>query len=194
MRVDSGAAVRPYRGLSSCGDATVHVTYKQQHRFVIIDALGHGPDAEKTAKKLTEVLHETKDLALAEVFARCGAALTGTLLRGAAMGALEVDPSGGWFAGVGNIDVYGPKGAKRPVCLPGTLGRRLPRIKAMPVDTAPGTRWVMVSDGLRARDMLAAMETTSALAPQAAAAKLIEVAARAEDDASTWVLDFGAVQ
>jgi hypothetical protein len=155
--VTSGAAVRPYHGLSSCGDAAVHVTWKQQHRFVLIDALGHGPDAEKTAKRLTEVIRETADLVLPEVFARCGAALTGTTLRGAAMGALEIDRTGGWFTGVGNIDVYGPKGAKRPVCLPGTLGRRLPRIKTMPVEIAPGSRWVMVSDGLKARAMAEAM-------------------------------------
>lgn len=194
MIVTSGAAVRPYQGLSSCGDAAVHVAYKQQQRFVLIDALGHGPDAEKTARRLTEVVRETADLALPEVFARCGAALTGTTLRGAAMGALEVDKSGSWFTGVGNIDVYGPKGARRPVCLPGTLGRRLPRIKTMPVEISPGTRWVMVSDGLRARDMVAAMETTRQLPPREAATRLIEVAARPDDDASTWVLDFGAVQ
>ena len=190
----SGAAVRPYHGLTSCGDAAVHVTWKTQHRFVLIDALGHGPDAEKTARRLTEVIRETADLQLAEVFARCGAALAGSTMRGAAMGALEVDGKGSWFTGVGNIDLYGPKGAKRPVCLPGTLGRRLPRIKAMPVETVPGSRWVMVSDGLRSRDMATAIETTSALAPRDAAARLLEVAAREDDDASTWVLDFGAVQ
>ncbi len=194
MIVTSGAAVRPYQGLSSCGDAAVHVAWKHHQRFVLIDALGHGPDAEKTAKRLTEVIRETADLKLPEVFARCGAALTGTTLRGAAMGALEIDASGAWFTGVGNIDVYGPKGTSRPACLPGTLGRRLPRIKTMPVAVAAGSRWVMVSDGLRSRDLAAALESTSALAPKVAAARLLELAARDDDDASTWVLDFGAAQ
>ncbi len=192
MKVTHASAVRPYQGLQSCGDAAVHVTHLQAQRFVIIDALGHGPDAEKTAKRLSAVVRETVELQLPEVFARCDAELTGTQLRGAAMGALEVAGQESWFSGVGNIDVYGPKGARRPVCIPGTLGRKVRRVRMLPVDIAPGSRWVMVSDGLRVRDLPAAIESTSALAPREAAARVLDAAARPDDDASIWVLDFGA--
>jgi len=190
--ITHASAIRPYRGLSSCGDAAVHVEHRHAQRFVLIDALGHGPDAEKTAKHLTALVRETAELQLPEVFARCDAELTGTTLRGAAMGVLEVKASAIWFTGVGNIDVYGPKGARRPVCIPGTLGRRVRRVKPLPVDIEPGSRWVMVSDGLKARDLPSAIESTSRLAPREAAAKLIEAAGRPDDDASIWVLDFGA--
>ncbi|MBL8952505.1 MAG: hypothetical protein JNK82_17125 [Myxococcaceae bacterium] len=190
MKIDHASAVRPYKGLQSCGDAAVHVAHGKAHRFVIIDALGHGPDAEKTAKKLSALVRETVDLQLPEVFARCDAELTGTQLRGAAMGALEVKASESWFTGVGNIDVYGPRGARRPVCIPGTLGRQVRKLRLQPVDLTPGTRWFMVSDGLRVRDLPKAMESTSALAPREAAAQVLDAAARPDDDASIWVLDF----
>ena len=78
MIVSHASAVRPYQGLKSCGDAAVHITHGTAQRFVIIDALGHGPDAEKTAKRLTVLLRETVELQLPEVFARCDAELTGT--------------------------------------------------------------------------------------------------------------------
>jgi negative regulator of sigma-B (phosphoserine phosphatase) len=194
VNVTHASAVRPYTGLASCGDAAVYVRYGGRHRFVLIDALGHGPDAEKTAQRLTVLLLETGDLEPREVFARCDAALTGTTLRGAAMGALDVEGSVAWFTGVGNIDVYGPVGAKRPVCMPGTLGRRVRNVRTLQVDVQPGSRWVLVSDGLRQRDLQAALRSASALAPLEAATHLIAVAARPDDDASTWVVDFGALQ
>jgi negative regulator of sigma-B (phosphoserine phosphatase) len=188
FRVESGFAVRPHQGLSCCGDAAV-VAHKQGvSLFALADALGHGPDAAKSAKALAAHVEGMADRPLREVFERSARVLQG--LRGAVMSMVRVSGGTVVFAGIGNVELYGPPGARRPATSPGTLGGPLRHYSEHPLSVEPGQRWVLASDGLKARDLSKSLEASRALAPYEAAQKLIELAGRENDDAGVVVLDF----
>ena len=49
-RFTTAHRLRPMHGLSACGDAVIELGEGDWRLFALIDALGHGPDAEKSAK------------------------------------------------------------------------------------------------------------------------------------------------
>jgi hypothetical protein len=191
LSLQSGAWVRPYPGLASSGDAAVCLPGPDpgSGAFVVIDALGHGPDAARSAERAASVLREAGPLPLRELFLACDQALVG--LREVVMSAIRVSSAEGkaWFAGVGNVEIIGPAQAARPVPTPGRLGRGLRSLKEWPLPTEPGHRWVLASDGLRGRDLRRAFDAALKLPPQEAAQQLVATAGRPDDDASALVLD-----
>ncbi len=180
--------MRPRPGFQSCGDAHYVKMEQDTSLFCVIDALGHGPDAQKSAQAAKSCLEQAGPRALKDLFDACDKALKG--IRGAVMSMVRVEPKMVRFAGIGNVDVYGPPGVSRPTCVPGILGRGIATFREFELFAEPGHRWVLVSDGLKAREMPKALEAAQNLSAVDAAKALLERAARPDDDACVVVIDF----
>jgi hypothetical protein len=180
-------ALRPCAGFASCGDATAVLQRDGRSLFLLLDALGHGPDAERSAQQACSALHARSPSSLAEAFAVVDQALAG--MREVVMAGIQLDREGARFAGVGNVELLGPPDAARPASQVGRVGRGLPALRETVLPLAAGARWVLASDGLRPRLLRAAWEATRPLPPAEAALRMIALAGRDDDDASALVLD-----
>jgi hypothetical protein len=191
VRVIHGGSVRPCLGFTSCGDATAVVESADSSLYLVVDALGHGPDAERSAQEACAALQTLGAATLQEAFRVVDRALADR--REAVMAGIQINREGSaLFAGIGNVEVIGPFESARPVCQVGRVGRGLRTLRETPVAIAPGSRWLLASDGIRSRQLRAVFDSTRSLAPAEAALRVIELAARETDDASTLILDVEA--
>jgi phosphoserine phosphatase RsbX len=190
--VQSATFVRPYPGLSSSGDAALCLQGPEEGSgiYLVVDALGHGPDAAQSADRVTEVLRAAPPPSLWELFVVCDQALRG--LREVVMSAIRFSgPEGtAWFAGIGNVEVIGGATARRPAATPGRVGRGLRSFREWPLHVEAGHRWVLASDGVRSRDLRRAFDAVVGLDAAEAAQQIVNAAGREDDDASALVLDF----
>jgi negative regulator of sigma-B (phosphoserine phosphatase) len=190
--LETGVCVRPYPGLVSCGDAALCLPGPKGSSglFVVVDALGHGPDAARSAERVVTTIRDAGPMPLPELFAACDRALRN--LREVVMSAIRVDADDGkaWFAGLGNVEIIGLARMSRPVPSPGRVGRGVRRVREWPLPAERGQRWALVSDGIRQRDLRAAFDSALEMSPADAAKHLVTTAARPDDDASALVLDF----
>jgi hypothetical protein len=125
---------------------------------------------------------------LKELFDACDQALDG--LREVVMSAIRVEHGRALFAGIGNVEIFGPDEVSRPAPSVGRIGRGVRRYREAELPIAAGHRWALASDGLRHREMRRALAGCRALAPQQAAQHLVDQLAREDDDASVLVIDF----
>lgn len=188
--VRCGVALRPAADFTSCGDQAIAWQHGRSKLFAVIDALGHGPDAAKSATKVRDTLSGAKEASLAGLFRAADKCLSGQ--RGAVMSAIRVEGAEVVFAGIGNVDIYGPEGSPRPACRPGTLGRGIVRFREEKLVVNPGDRWVLATDGIRARDVRRVLGEVAGLKADAAAEALVARAGRPDDDVGVLVLDFAA--
>jgi negative regulator of sigma-B (phosphoserine phosphatase) len=187
FRFKTAQRVRPMEGLTSCGDAIVEVREGDWNLFAVIDALGHGPDAEKSAKAAVHAATQARGQALEQVFEAVHRSLPG--LRGVVMSALLAQGDSLTFAGVGNVEIFSPEGVARPVSMAGTLGGASYRFRSFAFTLKAGQRWVMASDGIRAREASALLPKLNAEPAEVAAEQLMKSVTRPNDDASVLVLD-----
>jgi negative regulator of sigma-B (phosphoserine phosphatase) len=183
----SGAATRSHEGLVSCGDATVCFDQDGVRLFALIDALGHGPDAQKSADCLQTLLPKMAREPLRTIFERCDAELVGR--RGAVMSVMHVRPETAVFAGIGNVEVFPPPGVLRPHSVPGTLGAGIRAYREHPLQLKTGQRWVLATDGIRASVVPRLLEALKDLPPAETAEELIARAGRSNDDVGVIVVD-----
>ena len=187
--VSSGIAVRSMPGFPDSGDAAIALQSGPTWLFAVVDALGHGPDAAASASCVCEIiLRAAPERPLSDIFAECDRVLCRQ--RGAVMGAIRFDGERAMFAGVGNIELYGPPGVSAPPALSGVLGGGRRTFREFPLPLGPGQRWILASDGICARDLRKRIPETSPLSPTVAATKLLEWTGRRDDDASLLVMDY----
>jgi hypothetical protein len=155
--------------------------------FALIDALGHGPDAQASAERLQALLPSLAREPLRTIFDRCDAALAGA--RGVVMSAIQVRPDASVFAGIGNVDLFAPPGVLRPSCVAGTLGNGIRAYREHALPLQKGQRWVMTTDGIRGGMVARVLESLRDLPPTQVASELISRAGRLNDDAGALVLD-----
>jgi hypothetical protein len=191
IQVRCGVALRPALEFTSCGDEAFTSIDGATKLFVLVDALGHGPDAAKSAKKVRDAVAATPDATLVTLFRAADRCLTGQ--RGAVMSAIRISGKEVTFAGIGNVDVFGPEGSPRPACRPGTLGRGVTKLREEKLQVKGGDRWVLATDGIRARDVRRVLDEVLTLHPGEAAQTLIARAGRPDDDAGVVVVDFLSV-
>lgn len=190
LRLSTAHRLRPMEGLHACGDAVVEAEVQGWHLLAVIDALGHGPDAELAALAAHKAALGACRQPLAQVFDAVHAALARQ--RGVVMSALLLENGVATFAGVGNVEIFAPEGVARPLAMAGTLGSGRFRFRSFEVPLAPGQRWVLASDGIKAREGAALLASLRAARPGEVAAALIERATRPHDDASVLVIDVEA--
>jgi anti-sigma regulatory factor (Ser/Thr protein kinase) len=186
-----GAVCVALRGESECGDAWQIRIIRRQMVVLLVDGLGHGPDAATAAARAMATFShwtgDSPDGALPVL----GSALRGT--RGAALSLAVVDEQGGTlrFAGVGNVDgrVFNGEAAEYLVPQNGIIGHTMPALRVIGLDWPAGARLVMHSDGINSRWRMIAYPGLSRAHPALVAGVIYRDFASARDDATILVLD-----
>ena len=121
--------------------------------ILVIDGLGHGPNAARAARAATDAFAAHASAAPAALMEICHGALATT--RGAAGAAARITPakSRGSFAGIGNIGCrVETTGERRQlVSHSGTLGHVMRRVQEFEFAFPAGALLVLHSDGLTTR-------------------------------------------
>ncbi len=183
-----GCARRSARGFSTCGDAVFAWSVEGAGLFAVVDALGHGAQAAASAVIAADVLARSCRRPLVEIFQGCDQALSSQ--RAVVMSAIQLREGRVLFAGIGNVEIWGPPDVPRPPISAGVVGRGLRRVREWELAVEDGHRWVLASDGLQRRAAAKAIEDTRALAAEDAAAKILELAGREDDDVGVVVVDW----
>lgn len=183
-----GRALRSARGFSTCGDAVFAWTVEGAALFAVVDALGHGAPAAVSARIVAEVLARSCRRPLTEIFQGCDRALAGN--RAVVMSAIQLREGRVLFAGIGNVEIWGPPDVSRPPTSAGVVGRGLRRVREWELAVEDGQRWVLASDGLQRRAAAKAIQETRALPADDAAVKILELAGREDDDVGVVVVDW----
>jgi hypothetical protein len=183
-----GRALRSAKGFTSCGDAVFAWSAAGAGLFAVVDALGHGPDAAASASIAAGVLARSCLRPLAEIFQGCDQALAGK--RAVVMSAIQLRDERVVFAGIGNVELWGPPDVSRPPISAGVVGRGLRVVREWPLAVEGGQRWVLASDGLQRRAAAKAIGEARALEPDEAAVKILQLAGRDDDDVGVVVVDW----
>jgi anti-sigma regulatory factor (Ser/Thr protein kinase) len=185
-----GAVCVPFRGETACGDAWHIAVSPHRVSLLIVDGLGHGPQADavaaialRGAARLTSGLPEA-------ALAGFDASMRGT--RGAALSIAVIDEKArtARFSGVGNVDgrILSNGTTQHLVPQSGIVGHTMPTVRAQDATWPAGARLIMHSDGVSARWRLDAYPGLAAAHPALIAGVLYRDFARDRDDATVVVL------
>jgi phosphoserine phosphatase RsbX len=190
LRLTTASRLRPMEGLIACGDAVVDLRLGAWHLLAVIDALGHGPDAALSAAAARKAAEEAMGQPLQSVFEAVHRSLP--KLRGVVMSALLLEGDQAQFAGVGNVEVFGPEGVSRPVTMAGTLGGGAYRFRPFSLKLEAGHRWALASDGIKAREGGVLFAKHRQSPAKEAADAMVEQASRPHDDVAVLIIDVEA--
>jgi len=188
LRPRFGAVSVPLMGQDCCGDRWRLALDDDRVAMLLIDGLGHGPDAAQAAEAGAASFRGAPFGEPAEVLEKAHQSMCGT--RGGAGACARVDRDGVAFAGIGNITgslVVGGK-AKGMPSHNGTLGGPKRRLQQFQYRHTAGSLLVMHSDGLSARWNLEDRADLLDRHPSLVAAILYRDHARRRDDATVVVL------
>lgn len=186
MRFSIAHRSRPMPGEQANGDAVWTGTWIHRPVFAVIDASGHGPEAEVAAKAACAVLdqwHGRPDMQ--ELAERMHEQLRRTRGCAVLIALLHDDHLLGF--GVGNVQL---RALDRPISAlltPGVLGSRLRRkVHVFSIPLRTGDRLIVTTDGIRGRrDPIA----HRGLSPADLCDSLMRDFARPADDATVLVAD-----
>lgn len=188
--LDVGVACRPAAGETESGDRHVVVPTKSGALVAVVDGLGHGEAAAVAARVAIDTVVTHAAESPARLLERCHLALRRT--RGAVASLVSVDGRAGMLTwlGVGNVEGVLWRHAdqavrrERLVLQAGTLGVRLPGLRAAHTAVHEGDLLVLATDGLRSHF---AHTQPGAGTPQAIAERLLELHGGTRDDALVLV-------
>ncbi|GAC1471395.1 MAG: anti-sigma regulatory factor [Isosphaeraceae bacterium] len=151
--LEFGAVSLPLAGEDACGDHWAIAEVEERTLVLVVDGLGHGPQAADAARDAVQVFRERAALlGPSEIIRAAHAALGST--RGASLAIAELSAQRHElrFAGVGNISgsILGPN-AERTLSMVshnGTVGHTIRKIQEFTYPWLPGSLLVMHSDGL----------------------------------------------
>jgi anti-sigma regulatory factor (Ser/Thr protein kinase) len=148
----SGLVV-PYPGERVSGDAWTYHRDSDRTVILLVDGLGHGPDAAEAAREAVETFHKRTDRRPRDILSFVHDALKKT--RGAAAAVAEIRTSDKTltYAGVGNTvaALLSSQVSRSLISHNGTLGIAAPKIQEFQVDWPSDGILVMHSDGLRSK-------------------------------------------
>lgn len=145
-----GAVCLPKAGEVACGDAWAVARDGADCSLLVVDGLGHGPDAARAARVASEVLAKHPEAAPAELLQLTHLALASTRGGAAAVARFGTVQAQGVFAGVGNISarIESVTSRRHLVSHNGTLGHALRKLQEFSFDFAPDAALILHSDGL----------------------------------------------
>jgi anti-sigma regulatory factor (Ser/Thr protein kinase) len=151
--LEVGAVCLPKTGEEVPGDSWLLEASGDYRTIMVVDGLGHGPNAARAARAATEAFAAHPSATPGALMQICHGALTAT--RGAAGAAARVAPAKrhGSFAGVGNIAcrVESTGERRQLVSHSGTLGHVMRRVQEFEFDFPAGALLILHSDGLATR-------------------------------------------
>jgi anti-sigma regulatory factor (Ser/Thr protein kinase) len=151
--LEVGAICLPKTGEEVPGDGWLLEASGDYRTVMVVDGLGHGPNAARAARAATEAFAAHPSATPGALMQICHGALAAT--RGAAGAAARVAPAKrhGSFAGVGNIACRVEMSGERRqlVSHSGTLGHVMRRVQEFEFDFPAGSLLILQSDGLTTR-------------------------------------------
>jgi anti-sigma regulatory factor (Ser/Thr protein kinase) len=151
--IELGAICLPKKGEEVAGDGWLLEPSGDYRTVLVVDGLGHGPNAARAARAATEAFAAHAAATPAALMEICHGALATT--RGAAGAAARVGAAKkcGTFAGIGNIAcrVEWTDERRQLVSHSGTLGHVMRRVQEFEFGFPPGALLILHSDGLATR-------------------------------------------
>ncbi|MFK0251296.1 ATP-binding protein [Amycolatopsis azurea] len=146
--VDLAHVRLPREGEERCGDALAVSAMPGVRTAVLVDGLGHGPEASDAAEAAIAVFRRDPDRALPEHLNAMHRALRQT--RGAAVALARLSEGGLEFCGVGNISglVLTPGHTRPLLSVPGVVGLTLPPVRARTLPLTGHELLVLHTDGI----------------------------------------------
>lgn len=186
-----GGVSVPMNGEEYCGDGWTSREHQGRATVLVVDGLGHGPQAHDAAcAAIAEFRQSRVDAPPVAVMENLHAALRPT--RGAAAAVIALDPVRGHavYCGVGNIEarILHPGGEQHLVSHFGTLGHQVRKFHAFDYDFPPEATVVLHSDGIGRHWNLADYPGLSERHPALAAGVLYRDHQRGRDDATVVVI------
>ena len=189
-----GVVCVPLRGETECGDAWRIVVGRQLVSVLLVDGLGHGPDAAATAAIATNMFRHIANEPPEAALCAMSEAMRGS--RGAALSVAVIDHAARStrFSGVGNVDgrVIALGGTEHLTPQNGIVGHTMPTVRSVNVPWPVGARLVMHSDGITTRWRLDAYPGLITAHPALIAGVIYRDFGRDRDDATVLVLGDGA--
>lgn len=151
-----GVAVAPLDGASACGDIHLVREFPGGALVAVVDALGHGPEAERAAREAVEILAPVAHEPIADLLDRCHRSRQGR--RGVVMSLASFDGMAHvmTWTGVGNVEGVllrenQAKGSWRRTLLThgGIVGGDLPAVRPQAQSLATGDLLIFATDGVR---------------------------------------------
>lgn len=186
----SGAVSLPAPGETACGDSWAVAVDGPLAAVLVVDGLGHGPEAAHAAHEAVRIFGGEPWAAPREQLARLHAGLRGT--RGAALTVLRADGEAGSIrsAGAGNVLARLVSGTSDRTLLGqhGTAGLQIRTPEEVTTPWPPHALLVVHSDGIESRWQPDVLRGVLGRDPVLAAALLLRDHCRGRDDATVLVL------
>lgn len=187
----SGAVCLPLAGETESGDAWLVARQRHAIALMVVDGLGHGPEAAKAGRVAVDTMALQPGMRPAQQIEVCHAALRPTRGAAQAIALLDLEARELSFAGVGNIGacVIGRDGEERRQMMShnGIVGHNIRKVQEFVLPCPPGALVILASDGIATQWDLAQYPGLAACDPAIVAAVLLRDHARARDDACVLV-------
>ena len=190
IEIELGVVCVPMRGESVAGDDWALHALRGRYVLLVVDGLGHGPDAAAAAAAAKGVIARNAGRTPAEQMQAAHAALRPT--RGAAAALIELKPSSGvgTFCGIGNIGCFvRAEGKTRSLASHnGILGHQMRTVQEFSFPFPPRAMLYAYSDGMTSRWDPAAYPGLESRHPALVAAALYRDHNRGRDDTTIVVV------
>lgn len=189
--LEFGCVNLPVDGEFVCGDSWAVAQVEGRDLVLVVDGLGHGPQAAEAADEAVRVFGSRAWQGPGEVVQAAHAALRST--RGAALAVAQLDRGRGQvlFSGVGNVGgvILDPAEGRRTslVSHNGTVGHMVRKVQEFAYPWSRGSLLVMSSDGLGTRWDLERYAGLAARHPGLVAGVLYRDFRRTRDDVTVVV-------
>jgi anti-sigma regulatory factor (Ser/Thr protein kinase) len=188
--VDFSGFTAPYPGEITCGDNIAWEINGDRCIVMVVDGLGHGPQAAEASYEAVRIFKSYSSDPPAGIISRLHDALKKA--RGAAAAVAEIRPLAGTliYAGVGNIagSILSNTLSRSLISHNGTLGHIMARVQEFKIEWPKDGILIMHSDGLQSRWDLSRYAGILARQPALIAGVLLRDFRRERDDASVLVM------
>ena len=185
-----GVACVPLHGEEDSGDGWAIESVDGKIVALLVDGLGHGPEAAVAARAAMAVFRDNITVAPDVMLCTMHDALHAT--RGAAVSMMVADPvrRTARFCGVGNVDgrIVSPDNGRHLLPQNGIVGHTMPRVQTVEMPWPIDGRIVLHSDGLSSRWKATDYPGLLARHPALLAGVLFRDFARVRDDATVLVI------
>ena len=182
--MDFGVVFLPKPGEEVSGDGWAIEHLADRTVCMVVDGLGHGPDAAAAAQAALLILQEYRGCEPVEIVERAHGALRST--RGAALAVATIEPAkkAVRFCGIGNIAarIADAAGVRHLVSLNGIVGYEVRKISEFSYPWSSESVLIMHSDGLLSRWDLAGYPALLRRHPALIAGVLYRDCTRGRDD------------
>ncbi|WP_020528300.1 SpoIIE family protein phosphatase [Flexithrix dorotheae] len=178
----------PMQGEDFCGDAVAIEELKDETKILLLDGLGHGPEASLASRNAVKIFKENAQENLVELLQLMDKGIKGS--RGCVLGMARFLKKENklQYIGIGNISAFIKKTSGRKVFIsyPGIVGNQVKKYKMLEEEFNKGDTLLMHSDGIRDCGLLN-LEPLRNQIPIIMASAIFSKQARINDDSSILV-------